>query len=152
MVTTTADRRIYLRDREVGRLFDGVFVRWAKPFHFFDGLAKKNRQMPHKGWAYHFEVLSQLDDAEFLAVTYRSDLFVAEFKQAFGKGIPFSSQYGQQLLIPLTAWQRIQPVPPNASIEVIASLARRGDLCRPVPADWTVEGWQERLLPLEEEP
>ena len=152
MVTTTTDRRIYLRDKEVGRLFGGVFVRWARASHFFDGIAFKNRQVPQKGWAYHLEVLAQLGDAEFLAVAYQDDLFVAEFQQAFVRGIPFSGRGGRQLLILLAVWSRIRPVPLNAGVEVIADLARRRDLWRPVPEDWKVEGWQPRLLPQEEEP
>jgi len=152
MVTTTTDRQIYLRDREVGRLFDGVFVRWAKPFHFFDGIAHRNRQVPERGWAFHVEVLAQVSDAEILAVIFRRTLFVAEYKRAFAGSIPFSSPYGQQCLIPLGLWQRIENVPLNVGVGIIANLARRRDLWRPVPADWTVEGWQERLLPLREEP
>jgi hypothetical protein len=152
MPTTTSDRPVYVRDKQVGEIFDGVFVRWLRPSHFFDGPRHGNRQLREKGFGYHVEALAQADGVEILAALLRHDLFVVEFKQGFNDGIPFSGQGGLQLLIPLRAWQRIENVPPNVSLADIARLARRRDLWRPVPIDWTVEGWQPRLLPLRDGP
>jgi len=92
-----SDTVIYLRERPVMRVTNGVAIRRAKPSEML------RRPL---GWAFHCEVLAQLEAAQVCHLRVECDghVYTVPWSTFCALSAPLDRGQGRQRLLPLSYW------------------------------------------------